>query len=73
MSQPPGFSYGFIALCQRALRKAETEKDNSQLRLCVYVWARCSVIDKRAVKDRIIKRESCFQMRPGYREPAGGH
>ena len=35
--------------------------------------ADCGLVDKGAVKDRIIKRKRLFEMRPRSRKPAGKH
>ena len=63
MSQLPGLGDCFVAPHQCLLGITETEKDNPHLRLCVYIWAMCGVMDQRAVGDRIIKHKSFFQMR----------
>ena len=61
------------APCQSLFRIAESEKDDRQPRLCVFVGVESNLIDKRAVGERIVEREHRFQMRPGCAEPAGKH
>jgi hypothetical protein len=65
MSQPPSFSDCFVAPCQRLVGIAETEKDNAQDRLCVYVGVDSYLVHKRAVGIAIIKRKDLFEMRSG--------
>src|ERR1700730_3993191 len=73
MSQSASLGDCWFALCQCLGWKAETEEVDSQDRLRVYVGVGCGVMDKRAVGDRIIKRNPRFQMRSGRRELAGNH
>src|SRR5437762_959978 len=73
MSKPPGLINCRIASCQCLVGTAETEKDNSQDALCVYVRVVTGLIDEGAVGVRIIKRKHLFQMRPGRDKSAGKH
>jgi hypothetical protein len=63
MSQSPRLSDGCVALCQCSIGKAETVKDHPHKRLGCHLGVDSSLMDKRAVGDRIIKRKRLFQMR----------
>jgi len=49
-------------LCQRLIRKAVTQKDDPQAPLCPYARVGPGLMDQRAMRDRVIKRNHLFQM-----------
>jgi len=61
----PSFGDGGAAPCQCLIRKAETEKDDAQMRLCYDLGVGSGLIYKRAVEARIVKRKHPFEMRSG--------
>src|SRR5260370_27142322 len=71
MSHSPSLSDCCVAPCQCLVGKAEAEKDTAQKRLRVILRVESSLMDKRAVGDRIIKRKRFFEMRPGRSKPGG--
>jgi hypothetical protein len=73
MSQLPRLGDGSTALCRCLIRKAETEKDNPQVGFGVDVGVISSLVAKRAVGKRIIKRLHLFQMEPGGCKTAHKH
>ena len=64
MSQSPCLSNSRIASCHCLVRITETKQDFPQKYLCRYVGVNSGMVDKRAMRDRIIKRKHVFQMRP---------
>ena len=63
MRQSPSLGDGCVAPCQRLVRIAETEKDDRQIRLEMYLRVGPGLIDEGAVRGRIIERKSGLQMR----------
>ena len=63
MSQFPSLIDCRVTQRQCLVRKAETEKDNSQKHLRVEVGVDPDLMDKRAVSSWIVKREHRFEMR----------
>ena len=65
MSQPPCLGDGCIGPDQCLIRKAETEKDDAQIRLCYHLGVASGLRAKRVVGIWIVKRQGGFQMRSG--------
>ena len=65
MGQPAGLGDGRAARHQGPAWKAETEKDDAQIRLRYRLGVESDLMDKRAVGGRIIKRQRLFEMRSG--------
>lgn len=63
MSQPQSLGDSRVAPCQRLVGEAETEKDISQISLRYHLGVDPGLMSKRAVGERIIKRQPLFKMR----------
>ena len=70
ISQAARLGDGLVAFCQRLIRIAETEQENPQEGLRVYVRVTTGVMNERAVRAWLIKRKRLPQMRLGLRELA---
>src|SRR5262249_17270492 len=73
MSQPPSLGDGRTTLCQCLVKIAETKQDNPKKALGEPLGVNSDLMAKRAVGHWIIKRKRLFQMRSGWRKPAGKH
>src|SRR6516164_5563385 len=73
VSQAPRLGDCCVALSQRLVRKAATEKGNSYLLPCYQPRVAPGLIAQRAVGNRIIKRKNLLQVRPGRSKLANEH
>ena len=65
MSQPASVGDRRPAVCKRLVGITETEKNDAQQPLRVYVRVVPGLVDERAVGGTIRKREHLFEMRSG--------